>query len=457
MKKYERILSHLVSKHWLIEEDWLRLMLAIAERSEDVTALKARLDAPLQSASDYASVRDNVAVLDLRGPIFAYSNMMTELCGATSLSRLAKDFKAAEENPDIDTIVHYIDTPGGQVTGTNEYSELVKNSNKKTIAYVSGTAASAGYWIASAHDEIVVDKTSRLGSIGVVVALPPKDEGVIEIVNSTSPNKRIDPETDEGRAVIVKELDALAEVFQKTVAKNRNVSLETVVSDFGKGGILVGEDAINIKMADRLGSFEELMEELTDSGSSHHYVPGDGVDAKKDNGDSEIMDRKELKAKYPDLYAEILDEGKAQGKAEAEKIAAEKVDSVATKYQEKLSAAEERIAALEKAEAQRSIEMAAKEAVAYVDKSLLASDLPEAVYGKIKAALAGQIKAVAGGSMEQADFESAVAEEIKSWSDILASAATVTGIGGNAKDVTGDFDEADVDAVVDRMLDHVQS
>ena len=77
----------------------------------------------------------------------------------------------------------------------------MRHAGLSPFAYASGDAASGAYWIAAAADEIVVSKTSALGSIGVVgVYRGNKGENVVEVVSSQSPYKRLDPDTDDGRA-----------------------------------------------------------------------------------------------------------------------------------------------------------------------------------------------------------------------------------------------------------------
>src|SRR5690606_21790544 len=150
------------------------------------------------------------------------------------------------------------------VSGINEFAAMVAASPKKTVAYVGNMAASAAYWIASAADEIVIDATAQLGSIGVVMgwiddsrAMEKAGYEEIEFVSSQSPNKRPDHKTDEGRAVIQQEVDDLAAVFVAAVAENRGVTTDKVITDFNRGGLLVGAKAVAAGMADRLGSFEE--------------------------------------------------------------------------------------------------------------------------------------------------------------------------------------------------------
>ena len=58
----------------------------------------------------------------------------------------------------------------------------------------------AGYWLAAACSEVVIDKTAMLGSVGVVIGIQDKDGGrTIEFVSDVSPKKRLDPKTEAGR------------------------------------------------------------------------------------------------------------------------------------------------------------------------------------------------------------------------------------------------------------------
>lgn len=124
----------------------------------------------------------------------------------------------------------------------------------------------AAYWIASAADEVVVDDTALLGSIGVVVevAVRRADDGQkrYTFVSRNAPNKRPDIETEQGRAEIAKSIDALAEVFVAKVARNLAVDPEDVPAMGDHGGLKVGAAAVAAGLAHRLGSLESLITEL---------------------------------------------------------------------------------------------------------------------------------------------------------------------------------------------------
>lgn len=206
----------------------------------------------------------SLAVLPIRGVILPYHSPWAALLGATCLDQLTEDFCQARDNPDIQSIVLAIDSPGGIITGIHAFSQLVfaARSQKPIVAVVSGLAASAAYWIAAAASQVWVDPTASVGSIGVIAtyqdtAERDKKAGIQrrEIISSQSPYKRPDLTTDTGRSQLQQHVDALAAVFVAAVAHYRNVPQETVLSDFGQGGLVVGAAAVTHGLADKVHTF----------------------------------------------------------------------------------------------------------------------------------------------------------------------------------------------------------
>lgn len=211
------------------------------------------------------SIRDGVAVIKVSGPLFRYANLMTRICGATSYELFAQDFNKALQQSEIKAILLDIDSPGGEVNGCSEISDMIfkARGSKPIIAYASGACCSGAYWIASACDKILAADTAILGSIGVVSIFEKDDDAkTIEIVSSQSPNKRPDINTDEGRAKIQARVDELAEVFIAKVARNRGITAVDVVKEFGAGDVSVGQYAVRNGLADGLSSFEDIVSSL---------------------------------------------------------------------------------------------------------------------------------------------------------------------------------------------------
>lgn len=271
---------------WAIQPATLEVIAQIARReNENPEAVAAKLGRPLQNTRT-VSVRDGVAIVPVTGPIMRYANLFTQVSGATSLEVLARDFNAALNDSAIKAIVLEMDSPGGQASGIAEFAQMVRAATKPVIAYVDGMAASAAYWIAVAADEVVVSKTGTVGSIGTLVALDTRPQvGVMEIVSSQSPKKRVDVTTDEGRAQIQARIDELAHVFISDVATYRGVSVETVLANFGQGDVRMGAGAVTLGMADRVSTLDQVIAGLTgeQNGGQSMAIKKNGVVAAIEN------------------------------------------------------------------------------------------------------------------------------------------------------------------------------
>lgn len=287
-------LRALTAEPWAIRPDYLHFMASLAALDRDGRADRRsaegedwfRLDLAatagptaqrLEGARYAMLTREGVAIIPVVGPIFPRANLMTEMSGTgTSAAMLARDLALARDSVDVGAVLLMVDSPGGSPTGINALADQIyaMRGRKRVLAHVSGTCASAAYWLASAAGELAVEKTGIVGSIGVVAAVPkqvePDASGTlsIEIVSSSAPNKRPDPQTDEGAAEIRSLLDAIETQFIADVARGRKTTPARVQSDFGRGGVKVGADAVAAGMADRVQTYERSLIELTRTASA---------------------------------------------------------------------------------------------------------------------------------------------------------------------------------------------
>lgn len=325
---------------WAMDEQYLRAMLEIAGRDHGpaIEALAARRDRPLENTRR-TTVRDGIAIVPVTGPIFRYANLFTELSGATSVQVLSTDFNAALDDPQVRAVLLSIDSPGGEVNGIAELAAMIVQARgrKPVRAYVGGAGASGAYWLASAAQRIDVAPTALLGSIGVVASIrdtraADEKAGVrtIEIVSSQSPDKRVDPANDEGRAKMQATIDRLASEFVQAVAAQRGVTVDKVLSDFGRGGVLVGADAVKAGMADGVSSLEQVLGELAATSPAPGYRPRAVAAAVQETRMSDappapaappatptITSLVALQAAYPSLVAEAV---AGAAKAERDRI-----------------------------------------------------------------------------------------------------------------------------------------
>lgn len=225
----------------------------------------------------YVSVVNGIALVNLIGPIYPRANMMTS-SGATSIQQYFADFAKAYDDNEIKGIVQVMDTPGGDVRGIGENShnihKLVKSGKKPVQTYVSGYMASAGYYVGSTSESIISNDSGIAGSIGVILTAQKKTEGTVEIISSVSPNKRPDVSSDEGRAVLQEQVDDLAKVFVKDIAKFRGVDKDKILQDYGQGAVKVGARAKSVGLVDDISNLSQVVEKMARGRSTSRYAVG---------------------------------------------------------------------------------------------------------------------------------------------------------------------------------------
>jgi len=265
-----KALDYLLSRPLLATQAAVDAAEAIVLRL-DIQQVKAREGRPMDGTGERVERRGSVAVIDLIGPMFRYADWFVDLCGGVTVEALSRDLATALDDPAVSSIVMHFDTPGGEAAGIGELADMIRSGStrKPIVAYVSNEACSAGYWLASACSEIVVASSARLGSIGTVMGYtekaPNAGEKRYKWVSSQSPLKHADPSSESGNAEAQKIVDEMTDVFLGAVAEYRDTTPERVASDFGRGGTLLGQKAIDAGMADRLGSFESLVTELNEA------------------------------------------------------------------------------------------------------------------------------------------------------------------------------------------------
>lgn len=319
MSKKHRALDAILATQWAILPETLDTIAAIAEReheySGNLEALEAKLGRPLGNTMS-ASLRDGVALIPIEGPLFKRANLMTAYSGATSYEVVASDLAAALENPQVDAVMLMVDSPGGEVRGTTDLAAMIKAANKPVWAHVSGTAASAAYWLISAADKIFASDTSILGSIGAQIGYTARDprpgERSVRFVSSVSPLKNADPESDAGGQQVQQMVDDLGKVFVSAVADNMGVSVETVLEKFGQGGVMVASKALESGMINGISTFESAFAALKKELSSMDYTS---------------LTAAALAENRPDIVAAL----RAEGVASVEKIDAAAIRAEAAK------------------------------------------------------------------------------------------------------------------------------
>jgi len=175
------------------------------------------------------------------------------------------------ENSSVRAIIVRINSPGGAVAPSQEiFSEIRRiraESHKPIIASVDSVAASGGYYIAVACDQIVANPGSITGSIGVIAQwfnledllkwAKVKPETVISgaMKDMGSPYR---PMRDDERAYFQSIVTQLRGQFVRAVAEGRKGKISAAEIDkLADGRVFTGEQAEQLHLIDRIGSLRD--------------------------------------------------------------------------------------------------------------------------------------------------------------------------------------------------------
>ncbi len=182
--------------------------------------------------------------------------------------------RSALEDSDTKALVLLINSPGGSPVQagliSDEIRRLRKLHGKPIYAVVEETCASAAYYIASAADDIYVDKASIVGSIGVLMDgfgfVGTMDKlGVERRLLTAGANKGFldpfSPQTETQRQFAQVMLDQIHQQFIDSVKRGRGERLKATPETFS-GLFWTGEQAIGMGLADGYGSLDSVARDV---------------------------------------------------------------------------------------------------------------------------------------------------------------------------------------------------
>ena len=182
----------------------------------------------------------------------------------------AELIRQAREDEQIKALVLRVDSPGGSAFGSElvrRELELARQAGKPVVVSMGNLAASGGYWISMAADEVIADEATITGSIGVVGLLP-SAEGAMDklgirtggvtttwLAGQGDPRRARDPRfTRLVQAVI----DDAYRDFTTLVATARKSTPEKIDA-LAQGRVWSGKDALANGLVDRLGSYGDAL------------------------------------------------------------------------------------------------------------------------------------------------------------------------------------------------------
>jgi len=222
-------------------------------------------------------VSGGVGIITITGSLVNRGAWVGASSGLTSYEGIQFQLKSALKDKDVHSVIIDAHSPGGEAVGAFETAAIVREvaQRKRTVAVVNGMAASAMYGIASGATEIVTTETGVSGSIGVVLlhadfSRQLDREGVTPTLIHAGAHKvdgnPFEPLSDAVREDLQAEVNAFYDAFLATVAKGRGARLTAAAARATEARTFIGAAAVTAGLADRVGSFESVLTELSRAG-----------------------------------------------------------------------------------------------------------------------------------------------------------------------------------------------
>ena len=211
---------------------------------------------------------DAVAVVVAKGDILDGTQPPGTIGGDSTAALIRK----ARQDEKVKAIVLRVDSPGGGVLASEVIRRelaLARTVDKKTVVVSMGSvAASGGYWISTASDEIWASPNTITGSIGIFGIFPTVDRpmakylglrvdgvGTTRLSGALRPDRPLSPEV--GRMIQLN-IDRGYEDFLSRVAEARKMARDDV-DRIARGRVWSGADAWQRKLVDKLGGLPEAI------------------------------------------------------------------------------------------------------------------------------------------------------------------------------------------------------
>ncbi len=187
--------------------------------------------------------------------------------GGDSTARLIRQ---AREDENIKSLVLRVNSPGGSAFASEiirRELELTRKAGKPVVVSMGDVAASGGYWISMASDEVIAEAGTITGSIGVFGMLPTGDKLLEKLSIHTGghtttwlaggydPRRPLDPRL---ASVVQSGINHIyAEFTGKAAAARKKTVAE--LDAVAQGRVWTGAQALERGLVDRLGSLDDAI------------------------------------------------------------------------------------------------------------------------------------------------------------------------------------------------------
>ncbi len=211
-----------------------------------------------------------IALIDVRGLILDAPSFSVLGPGPNPVDDLAHRLDEAAKDPSVRAVILRINSPGGAVTSSDtcyrEVRRFAERTGKPVVASLADVAASGGYYLALAADEIIAQPTTVTGSIGVIFQTFNFSEGMERWGISgravvSGPNKALaspfEPAEEHHYEILQGVVDEFYGRFRALVAERRPAVSAQDLDTSTDGRVVTGADAAKLGLADSVGDLRD--------------------------------------------------------------------------------------------------------------------------------------------------------------------------------------------------------
>jgi protease-4 len=253
--------------------DALKYKDEVLEELKSKTGIDKKDNLKTIGISDYAksiesssSAKDKIAIIYANGEINGGEGDENSI-GSEGISKALRKARLDEK---VKAVVLRVNSPGGSSLASDVIwrEVLLTKKVKPVIVSMGDYAASGGYYISCAADSIFAEPNTITGSIGVFAIIPNMKGFLTDKLGVTFDGVKTGQFADLGnvtrplstpeKMILQKEVNRTYADFTKRVSEGRHIS-QTYVDSIGQGRVWTGEQAIKIKLVDRIGHLEDAI------------------------------------------------------------------------------------------------------------------------------------------------------------------------------------------------------
>ena len=228
-----------------------------------------------------SNAKQRIAVMYAEGEIMPEAADQQYNMASLITEKMARELIKLKEDKAVKAVVIRVNSPGGSAYVSDQIWKQVKalKEEKPVVVSMGNVAASGGYYISCAANQIVAEPNTLTGSIGVF-GMFPNMTGLFEKLDVTSDVVKTHtfsdmgniarPMTEAEKALVQGAIERNYRTFLARCAEGRGMSVEAIDA-IGQGRVWTGEQALANGLVDRLGDLDTAIQVAADLADLSEY------------------------------------------------------------------------------------------------------------------------------------------------------------------------------------------